>query len=210
MAHNLVECSLIYPWYRQASIKYIFHWSWDCAMDDCERRVSPMQSLTPSNTGPAQAGTTSVQVPRYSSSVLPSDRNDGYWVETFHFDLEHDRVPGIIVWVTSKDMLHLFLSWSMRTDLALSLGSLSFLTIQLPKLSTKPARISSVTMVSSTMWSPLVVGLFCLCPTFADSLKNGQSMRLESSTLQLQSLQLILLAMGSWILWYAMITALSC
>lgn len=66
-------------------------------MDDCERRVSPMQSLTPSNTGPAQAGTTSVQVPRYSSSVLPSDRNDGYWVETFHFDLEHDRVPGIIV-----------------------------------------------------------------------------------------------------------------
>lgn len=37
----------------------------------------------------------SIQVPSFGSSVIESNRKDGYWVETFHFSSK-DRVPGII------------------------------------------------------------------------------------------------------------------
>jgi hypothetical protein len=34
-------------------------------------------------------------VPVFDSSVIDSDRTDGYWVETFHFKKD-DKIPGVI------------------------------------------------------------------------------------------------------------------
>lgn len=36
-----------------------------------------------------------VSVPVFESTVIDSDREDGYWVETFHFSKD-DKVPGVI------------------------------------------------------------------------------------------------------------------
>jgi hypothetical protein len=65
-------------------------------MDDFEMIEGPMEKLTLSEPASAQPTTSSVQVPQYSSSIIQSNRSDGYWVETFHFHKKHDRVPGII------------------------------------------------------------------------------------------------------------------
>lgn len=36
-----------------------------------------------------------VQAPSFQSTVIDSDRQDGYWVETFPFSTD-DKVPGVI------------------------------------------------------------------------------------------------------------------
>lgn len=65
-------------------------------MDDFEMIEAPMENLTIAKPTSAEPKASSVKVPQYSSSVIQSNRSDGYWVETFHFDQKHDRVPGII------------------------------------------------------------------------------------------------------------------
>lgn len=65
-------------------------------MDEFEIIESPMTALSLKNPEAILTEQSGVQEPSYSSSVLQSNRSDGYWVETFHFDLTHDRVPGII------------------------------------------------------------------------------------------------------------------
>jgi hypothetical protein len=36
-----------------------------------------------------------IATPVFDSEVIDSDRTDGYWVETFHFN-KNDKVPGVI------------------------------------------------------------------------------------------------------------------
>lgn len=36
-----------------------------------------------------------VPVPVFESTVIDTEREDGYWVETFHFS-KTDKVPGVI------------------------------------------------------------------------------------------------------------------
>lgn len=70
-------------------------------MSDFEIIDAPMSKLTlsppkPPPESPVQPNTSTVQVPRYDASTIQSNRSDGYWVEKFHFDVNHDRAPGII------------------------------------------------------------------------------------------------------------------
>jgi hypothetical protein len=39
-----------------------------------------------------------ILVPQFGNSVIEDNREDGYWVETFHFHKD-DRAPGIITCV---------------------------------------------------------------------------------------------------------------
>ena len=59
-------------------------------MDDYEIIEPALDSLAV-----AAPTKSSIQVPSFRSSVIESNRKDGYWVETFHFSSK-DRVPGII------------------------------------------------------------------------------------------------------------------
>lgn len=66
-------------------------------MDDFEIVGGPLRERIVPVSAPVLAtpSKSTTQAPSFSSSVIESNRSDGYWVETFHFD-QKDKVPGII------------------------------------------------------------------------------------------------------------------
>jgi len=63
--------------------------------ENCDRRMCAAIVRMSTTHSTMADNKRTVQVPVFESTVIDGDREDGYWVETFHFNAD-DKIPGVI------------------------------------------------------------------------------------------------------------------